>query len=204
MMDDYYEKQCTAYFERTVQIDPTPFLQPFADRLPAGATVLDVGCGSGRDLLWLKKRGFNATGFERSPGLAGLAAAHAGCPVRVGDFETFDFSSLSCDALLLCGSLVHLPPDELPVILDNILKSLNTPGWVFLSLKGGQGQRTDQGGRTFYLWQPETLEEVLEKRGLRILDFSRSVSAAGTGEPWLGYVLAFGQQAEGERYKAEG
>ncbi len=193
-MVDYYEKHFAAYFERTVQIDPTLFLEPFADRLPAGATVLDVGCGSGRDMLWLKNRGFAVTGFERSPGLAGLAEKRAGCPVIKGDFTEFDFSRLAFDALLLCGSLVHLPPEKLPGILDNLLKALNTPGWVFLSLKAGRGQTVDQWGRTFYLWQTDVLEEILEKRGLPVLDFFKSNSAAGTGEQWLGYVLAYGLQ----------
>ena len=197
--NDYYESNHEAYFEKTVQIDPTPFLKPFADRLPGGATILDVGCGSGRDMLWLKNKGFAVTGFERSPGLAGLAEERAGCRVIKGDFTEFDFSRLAFDALLLCGSLVHLPPEQLPVVLDNLLKALNTPGWIFLSLKAGRGQKVDRWNRIFYLWQTEALEEILAKSRLQVLDFFRSMSAAGTGEPWLGYVLASGpQRAEGE------
>jgi SAM-dependent methyltransferase len=143
-------------------------------------------------MLWFKNRGFAVSGFERSEGLAGLAAAHAGCPVIAGDFTEYDFSSLAFDALLLCGCLVHLPPGQLPAVLENLLKALKTPGWVFLSLKAGRGQRRDQWGRTFYLWQADDLGKRLEKRGLKILDVSRSVSAAGTGESWLGYVLGYG------------
>jgi len=200
--NDYYESNHAAYFERTVRIDPTPFLKPFADRLPAGAAILDVGCGSGRDMLWLKNRGFAVTGFERSPGLADLAGQRAGCPVIKGDFTAFDFSRLAFDALLLCGALVHLPPEQLPGVLDNILKALNTPGWVFLSLKAGRGHRADQQGRTFYLWQTQILEEILEKNRLHVLDFFHSTSAAGTGEQWLGYVLLRGAPGRGQ--SAEG
>ena len=46
---------------------PAPFLTPLADRLPAGSLVLDVGCGSGRDLCWMKSKGFRVMGLERSP-----------------------------------------------------------------------------------------------------------------------------------------
>ena len=193
-MADYYERYSRVYFERTARIDPAPFLSPFADRLPAGATVLDVGCGSGRDLLWLKRRGFAVTGFERSAGLADLARAHAGCPVIGGDFATFDFSSLTFDALLLSGALVHLSPERLSGTLGGILKALDTPGWVYLSLKAGRGRRTDRLARTFYLWAAADLEPLLKAQGLRILHASRSPSAVGTGEPWLGYVLANGQR----------
>ena len=200
-MKDYYHLNYKAYHARTFHVDPSAFLKPFADRLPPGVTVLDVGCGSGRDLLWLKNRGFAVTGFERSPGLAALAGTNTGCPVIEGDFNDFDFSGLAFDALLLCGSLVHLPHERLPEVLDNIIKALNRPGWMFLSLKSGRGRRTDEPGRIFYLWQAYDLEKILKEREFEILDFTRSASAAGTGEQWLGYVLAQRTQrrAEGRR-----
>ena len=57
-----------AYHEATFHIDPASFLRPLAERLPPCAVILDVGCGSGRDLRWLRHRGFRAVGMERSPG----------------------------------------------------------------------------------------------------------------------------------------
>jgi len=72
-MSDFYQKNYKAYHEKTFSIDPSSFLEPLARRLPAEAFILDVGCGSGRDLLWMKKRGFDVIGFERSPELAELA-----------------------------------------------------------------------------------------------------------------------------------
>ncbi len=71
-----------------------------------------MGCGSGRDLLWLKERGFKVMGFERSEGLAELARKNSGCEVIEGDFETFDFSPLSFDAVIASGSLVHVPHEK--------------------------------------------------------------------------------------------
>jgi SAM-dependent methyltransferase len=76
-------------------------LLPLAGRLKAGASVLDVGCGSGRDLLWLKSRGFAATGFERSPALAEMARKHARCTVIEGDFARHDFSAFRADVMAL-------------------------------------------------------------------------------------------------------
>ena len=103
-MSDFYQNNYRAYHEKTFSIDPSSFLEPFASHLAEDSLILDVGCGSGRDLLWLKNRGFKVIGFERSKGLAELARENVGCEVIEGDFETFDFSTLSVDAIILINS----------------------------------------------------------------------------------------------------
>jgi SAM-dependent methyltransferase len=149
---NFYEENHLTYFTSTVSIDPASFLEPFARCLAPGATILDVGCGSGRDLLWFAERGFSPTGFEKSPNLARLARQHAACPVIEGDFRDFDFSQLSFSALVLVGSLVHLSPDEFPVIFKKIRRALAPEGHILITLKEGVGTSTTADGRVFTLW----------------------------------------------------
>ena len=89
---NYYNENHKEYFDRTFSLDPSSFLAPLAERLSSGAMVLDVGCGSGRDLLWFKNKGFEVIGFEKSSGLAELAMEHSGVEVIEGDFDTYDFN----------------------------------------------------------------------------------------------------------------
>ncbi|MBU0698117.1 MAG: class I SAM-dependent methyltransferase, partial [Proteobacteria bacterium] len=103
-MTDYYQENYQAYHEKTFSIDPSSFLDPLAARLSPEAFILDAGCGSGRDLFWFKQRGFEVIGLERSPGLAQLARENAGCEVIEDDFETYDFSFMEVDAILLAGA----------------------------------------------------------------------------------------------------
>jgi SAM-dependent methyltransferase len=44
---------------------PSAWVQRFAPLLPAGGSVLDLACGSGRHLRWLAHQGFRVTGVDR-------------------------------------------------------------------------------------------------------------------------------------------
>ena len=123
-MSDYYQENYKTYHEGTFPIDTSSLLEPFTGRLAKGSLILDVGCSSGRDLSWLKRRGFNVIGFERSKGLADLARKNVGCEVIEGYFETYHFSELSVDAILLSGTLVHVPHKKLPNVFYNIAQAL--------------------------------------------------------------------------------
>jgi len=188
-LNDFYEQNHRQYFESTVKIDPSAFLEPLASRLKAGATILDIGCGSGRDLRWFADRGFQPTGIEYSPGLADLARMHSGCPVIEGDFYEFDFSGLRFDALLFAGSLVHVARKELPAVFRSVCQALVPGGFALVTLKEGSGTSQAADGRIFTLWSREELENIFVSEHFRILEFTRSVSKLRSDDVWLGFVL---------------
>ncbi len=188
-MTDYYQENYNAYHEKSFSIDPSSFLEPLARRLPAEAFILDVGCGSGRDLLWMKKRGFDVIGFERSPGLAELARDNVGCEVIEGDFETYDFFSILVDAIMLVGAMVHTPYEKFAEIFKNITAAISSHGNVLITLKEGQGERTNADNRTFYLWQDQKAREMFDTLGFEVRNFSKAVSKTGSGEVWLTYII---------------
>ena len=189
-MPDFYQKNYKAYHQKTFSIDPSSFLEPLARRLPAEAFILDVGCGSGRDLLWMKKQGFEVIGFERSLELAELARENAGCEVIEGDFETYDFSTILVDAVMLIGALVHTPNERFEEVFKNITSAISKRCNVLITLKEGKGDRTDADNRTFYLWEDPKAREMFETLGFKVRDFSKSVSKTGSGDVWMSYVLA--------------
>jgi len=188
-MSDYYQKNYKAYHEKTFSIDPASFLAPLAHRLPAEVFIMDVGCGSGRDLLWMKKRGFEVIGFERSSELAELAGENVGCEVIEGDFETYDFSAILVDAVMLIGALVHVPHERFSEVFKNITSAIPKNGSVLITLKEGSGDRTDADGRIFYLWEDPKARELFDTLGFKVCDFSTSVSKTGSDDFWLSYVL---------------
>jgi SAM-dependent methyltransferase len=191
-MSDYYKQQCQAYHDKTFFVDPSPYLNPLIANLKTGSTIVDVGCGSGRDILWLKERGYHVIGLERSKGLAGLARKHTACRIIEADFESYDFAKLLADTLLLIGALAHLPRPKFPVVLKAICRALKKPGFLLITMKQGAGTTTNPDGRQFYLWQDEDLRDMFRSLDLSVSKFFRRSSLIGNGEIWLGYVLKKG------------
>jgi len=186
---DYYKENYKEYFDRTFSLDPSSFLSPVAERLSGGVMVLDVGCGSGRDLLWFKKKGFEVIGFEGSAGLAELAREHSGVEVIEGDFDTYDFSFISADAIIASGSLVHVQHERLADILQNIVQALEKHGIFYISLKQGEKTKIDDLGRPFYYWKDEELREIFESLNFKVLDSYQNKSIANSDDVWLSYIL---------------
>ena len=60
---------------------------------------------------------------------------------------------------------------------------------VYISLKEGTGLKTDDEGRTFYLWSDEELRKLFDEDGFNVIEFSRSESAVNSKDVWLGYAL---------------
>lgn len=64
---------------------PSPWVVRWAGALPAGASVLDLACGSGRHLRWLAAQGLRVTGVDRDA--AALAALEGVGELIVADIE---------------------------------------------------------------------------------------------------------------------
>ena len=189
MTKDYYQHKYKEYHDKTYFVNPASFLAPLAARLKPGATILDVGCGSGRDLIWFQNQGFDVTGLERSSRLAQLARENTGGKIIEADFEIFDFSQMSLDAIAMVAALVHLPHIRMPEVLSSIAKALKEDGKILLTLKEGMGRSVDSHGRVFHLWPDDALRKIFVRLEFNVMDFFRQPSKIGTDEVWLGYVI---------------
>jgi SAM-dependent methyltransferase len=132
-------------------------LDSFLDRLPPGATILELGCGDGRDAAHMIERGFDARPSDGSPGMAALASERLGREVPVMQFYELEADG-DFDAVWCQSSLLHAAEDELPGILGRIHRALKPGGWHWASFKGGHGGGRDQFGRFFSYLPAERLE----------------------------------------------
>ena len=62
--------------------------------IPRGTSVLDVGCGSGSNTLWLRRQGFRSVGIDISPTVIAVAMARARRAGLAAEFRTANAAAL--------------------------------------------------------------------------------------------------------------
>src|SRR5271155_3544487 len=83
-------------------------------------TILDFGCGPGRDLKTFAARGHIAIGLEGAAPFAAMARAHSGCEVWQQDFLKLDLPNDRFDGIFANATLFHVPGQELPRVLGEL------------------------------------------------------------------------------------
>lgn len=168
-----YDATAPQYAVQFKDADMGAYLERFVQALPVtNATVLDAGCGSGRDCRKLESRGLAVVGVDLSRGLLKEARAACSCPLVQGDLRDLPLAPGSIDGVWSCASLVHLPPNDLPRALGQFRAVLRRGGVLFVSTRHGRGGewRPDGlgGRRYFHFHEQVALERELVRNGFVI------------------------------------
>lgn len=183
---EYYNRYASKIFEDTVDKDTEELRQEFLNYLEEGDTILDMGCGSGRDSLAFYELGYDVTPLDASEEMCKLAEIHTGLEVLNMTYEDMEFDEVF-DGIWACGALIHVPQDEMDTVMTRVMDALCQGGILYLSMLEGdyEGFRS---GRYFCEYTPEYLERMLKETGR--LEIIKLWSADGDGEDrWLN-VLA--------------
>src|SRR5205085_5331164 len=110
-----YDAHAATISARMRQIEPGDFYALMQSFFHPGQSTIDIGCGSGRDVVWLQAHGYPAIGYDASPGM--LREARAAYPaIDVREDSLPDLASVPDGACLnaLCSAvLMHLPREDL-------------------------------------------------------------------------------------------
>ncbi len=176
-------------FDRTRR---TPWAEvvAFVERLPPGASLLDVGCGNGRHLRPHMSRGGSGLGADVSPRLLERAAANLedaeSVDLLLAEATRLPLAPESVDAVLCTATLHHIPAEADRVAAVREVRRVLVPGgralfscWAleqdrFAGLEGpdavvpwtrGDGTRV---GRFYHLFQAGELEALVTRGGLHV------------------------------------
>lgn len=133
-------------------------------------TVLDLGCGPGRDLKTLTALGHRAIGLDGSAAFVAMAQADTGCEVWQQNFLALDLPTAYFDGVFANASLFHVPSLALPQVLRQLHATLKPGGVLFSSNPRGNNQEGWQGERYGAYHDLETWRQQVTQAGFTELE----------------------------------
>ncbi len=176
MTCDVYERNAARFaVERSKSLHERVWLDRFLGLLPAGGTILDLGCGSGDPIaVYLARRGYAVTGADFSGTM--LALARARCPT--GDWRRVDMRTLDLperfDGIVAWDSFFHLTPGEQRDALPRIARHLAPGGAMLLTVGPAAGEVVGRVGadRVYHSsLSREEYEQILDASGVNVVSF---------------------------------
>ena len=187
---DYYCLNAADYAKQTLTVDFSDTQDRFLEKLPAGAHILDFGCGAGRDTKYFLEHGYIVTAVDGSPELCEIASKHTGIPVRHMFFQDLNDAE-AYDGIWACASVLHLPIDILNDVFSRMSTAVRTNGILYVSFKYGSFEE-ERNDRWFTDFTEEKFLTFLQRfPELAIVNMwtSNDVRPGRENEKWLNIIL---------------
>jgi cyclopropane fatty-acyl-phospholipid synthase-like methyltransferase len=185
-----YEENAAAWDrQRGRDLFEKPQLDRFADLLPEGGSILDLGCGMGEPIgHYLIGRGFALTGVDSSPSLIDL------CRERFPDHEWIaaDMRGLALgrrfDAILAWHSFFHLSPEDQEAMFP-VFAAHAAPGAILMFTSGVTRGQSIGEWRNEPLYHgsldPDEYRALLAENGFSALDYRPRDAEIGHATIWV-------------------
>ena len=187
---DYYNLNVENFIQSTQNVDMHLVQDKFLHLLNEGAAILDFGCGSGRDTRYFLDKGYQVTATDGSAELCRRASAFTGIEVKemlFGELDEID----TYDGIWACSSILHLPKNELLLVIRKMCDALKSTGVIYTSFKYSDFEGV-RNGRYFTDFTEDSFKEfIAEIPELTIEEYWITGDARpGRGdEKWLNLIL---------------
>jgi len=187
----YYDRVAAAYWDGTRDHDVSQNYAAllFAIEADSPYSILDLGCGPGRDLRHFRSMGHDAVGLDGSKEFVAMARAYAGCEVLHQDFLAMTLPASRFDGVFANASLFHVPSWELPRILLELSRTLRPRGVLFCSNPRGNNEEGLSDGRYCCFFDLDTWRDYASAAGfLELHHYYRPPGLPRRQQPWLATV----------------
>ncbi|HEY5293643.1 MAG TPA: class I SAM-dependent methyltransferase [Burkholderiales bacterium] len=146
---EHYNQRAGDFFAGTRDHDVSQNIAALLDHIEGGlrCTILDFGCGPGRDLKTFSDLGHIAVGLDGAAQFVEMARAYSACEVWQQDFLKLDLPDDRFDGVFANASLFHVASQELPRVLAELHATLKPGGVLFTSIPRGRNEEGWNRGR---------------------------------------------------------
>lgn len=187
----YYNRVAEQFWEGTKDHDVSQNREALSAAIEGEGphTLLDFGCGPGRDLIAFKDMNHQPIGLEGSAELAKLARTHSGCEVWEQNFLALDLPDKHFDGIFANASFFHVPSQEASRILSELKSALKAGGVLFCSNPRGNDEEGWRGERYGVFYEDRTWLSMVEAIGFSpIQKYYRPAGLPNGQQPWLATV----------------
>jgi SAM-dependent methyltransferase len=188
---DHYAERADAFWEGTRDHDVSQNIRALLDSIDDAPpfTILDLGCGPGRDLRTLAGLGHRAIGLDGAERFASMARAHSGCEVWQRDFLDMHLPNAHFDGVFANAALFHVPSQELPRVLRELHATLKPRGVLFSSNPHGNDEEGWNRGRYGAYHRLDTWRRYMSDAGFaELAHYYRPEGVPREQQPWLATV----------------
>ena len=145
----HYDLNADGYEEGTRDHDVSQNIATLLRHIdaPKPWTILDFGCGPGRDLKRIAAEGHVPVGLDGSAAFVRMAREATGRTVLHQDFFALDLPVAAFDGIFANASLQHVPRPILPKVLGQLHKTLKPRGVLLASIPRGHNEEGWNGSR---------------------------------------------------------
>jgi len=187
----YYDRSAEEYWEGTRDHDVSQNYAAFLDAIEGDHpySILDLGCGPGRDLYHFRSLGHDVVGLDGSKEFVAIARSYAGGDVLHQDFLAMALPESRFDGVFANASLFHVPSQELPRILLELAATLKPRGVLFCSNPRGNNQEGFSGDRYGCFFDLDTWRDYVTTAGFfELRHYYRPPELPCHKQPWLATV----------------
>jgi SAM-dependent methyltransferase len=188
---DHYNGSAERFREGTRDHDVSQNIEALLRHIEGAPpfTVLDFGCGPGRDLATFKRLGHIAVGLDGAERFVAMARADTGCEVWHQDFLALHLPAGRFDGVFANASLFHVPTSELARVLGELRETLKPRGVLFSSNPRGDNQEGWNGARYGAYHDVEAWRRWMRGAGFEELEhYYRPAVLPRDQQPWLASV----------------
>ena len=187
---EYYNENVSKFVNDTQDVVFCATQDLFLSYLNEGDSILDFGCGSGRDTKYFLSKGYKVDATDGSEEICKVASDYTGINVKCLLFNELDEID-KYDGIWACASILHLDRDDLIDVFNRIARALKDNGILYTSFKYSEfeGMRngryfTDFTLESFNEFQTNIPEFIIEKKWI-----TRDVRAGREDEKWLNLIM---------------
>ncbi len=190
---DTYDQTVDEYIKNVDNLHPIKESKKFLSYLGKNKSILDLGCGPGRDAKIFADKGYQVIGIDLSKGMIEAATNRVkNAEFKVMDIRQLKFDDNHFDGVWASASFLHIPKKEIIKGFQEVHRVLKDKGIFYISVKQGEGEilKPDErynGAKKFWsFFQKKEIEDELKTAGFDIIEaYIEEQNSSYATNPWI-------------------